>query len=105
MECLARGSRLCPLEGGAGESRRTFVGVSPVSGTTKVYILSSNREMTLSQARFILETFGSDLEMQLDGGGSTQTRIAEPSNLCPCAGFPSYIGRDVPDVLAVYEAP
>lgn len=93
-----------PFEGDTeSESRRTFVGVSPVSGTTKVYILSTAVDMNLGEARHILETFGSDLEMQLDGGASTQTAL----NQSPY-GFDSYIpliGRKVPDVIAVYEAP
>jgi hypothetical protein len=91
-----------PLEGDSGTSQRTFVGVSPVSGATKVYILSTHVAITLSEAQYVLETFGSDIEIQLDGGGSTQAYY----DVFPYYGdLGSTAGRSVPDVLAVYTAP
>ncbi|NDL59517.1 phosphodiester glycosidase family protein [Phytoactinopolyspora mesophila] len=81
---------------GPGVSGRTFVGVVPGS---KMYILSLDTPVTIEDANEILQSFGSIMAIQLDGGGSTQM-YAEGY-----VEIPSAIGRTVPDVLAVYLAP
>jgi hypothetical protein len=82
---------------GLANARRTYVGVSP-SGTgpiSKVYILDTTLGVTVTQAQAILESFGSQLETQLDGGGSTQLWGNGGANLIAP-------NRGVPQVLAVY---
>lgn len=82
-------------------ARRTMVGVSPGDPVTKVYILTTtNISVTLDQAQDIIKSFGSQLEIQVDGGGSTQMW----SPLGGVGGTPP-IGRALPDVFAVYLAP
>jgi Phosphodiester glycosidase len=86
------------FSGGTGAKRRTYVGVSAGTeqGITTVYILTTLNDYTVSDAQQILESFGSQLEMQLDGGNSTQL-FADGRDL-----IDSPIGRKVPMVLAVY---
>jgi hypothetical protein len=59
---------------GSGEARRTMVGVNAGYGVygSRVYILTTTGYYTLSQAQDILRHFGSQTEIQFDGGGSTQ---------------------------------
>jgi hypothetical protein len=59
---------------GSGEARRTMVGVNAGYGVygSRVYILTTFGYYTLEQAQDILRHFGSQTEIQLDGGGSTQ---------------------------------
>lgn len=93
-------------DGGTGQAPRTFVGESAdASGNiTKLYILNTsiNKPLTVTDAQALLESFGSEAEIQLDGGGSAQldahTDLGE-------VGFASDASRKVPNALAVYLAP
>ncbi|NDL59523.1 phosphodiester glycosidase family protein [Phytoactinopolyspora mesophila] len=85
------------------EARRTFVGVVPGS---KVFILSTRAQLTLEEANGIVQSFGSSMAIQLDGGASTQMQFETPDG--QSGGIESSIPvfpREVPDVLAVYLAP
>lgn len=78
------------------ERQRTFVGVVG----SKVIILNAEDFLTLGQAQNIVQSFGSQMSIQLDGGRSSQVHIDTPDGVRAGFGF-----RDVPDVLAVYLAP
>jgi hypothetical protein len=82
-----------------GPARRTYVGVSPTGGDaiTKVYILNTAIDVTVGQAQNILKSFGSQLELQLDGGTSTQLWGNGGAHLIDAP-----IVREVPQGLAVY---
>ncbi|PZF79928.1 hypothetical protein [Jiangella anatolica] len=80
--------------------RRTMVGVNAavnVAGS-RVYILTTVHSYKLADARQMLKFFGSQYEMQLDGGGSTQSISAYHQ-------IDSPIFRKVPEVLQVYLGP
>lgn len=83
-------------DSGEDSARRTYVGID---ATNKVYVLAATVGLTFSEAQDILGSFGSVAEVQLDGGGSTQTFDISTG------GFRSVIQRPVPDVLAVYLSP
>jgi hypothetical protein len=91
--------------GVAGSSkRRTYVGTSgDVTGTNKVYILDTVNEYTVGQAQTMLKSFGSQQEVQFDGGGSTQL-FADGKFLEQASCEVVCFGRAVPQVLAVYGA-
>jgi hypothetical protein len=94
------------FDANTGSARlRVYVGVSAPSGSfnfTKVYILDTAVPYTVTEAKGILESFGSQQEIQLDGGGSTQL-YANGSHLID-SNVPLF-GRAVPMALAVYKAP
>lgn len=83
------------VPGSEVSARRTMLGL----GGSKVYILTSLTAFTLQQAQDILRAFGSTIEIQLDGGGSTQ--------LFSRFGFfpASPVERAVPDQLMVQLGP
>jgi hypothetical protein len=90
--------------GSTGSKRRVYVGVSAPPGSfnyTKVYLLDTMSSYTALEAKGILESFGSQLETQLDGGGSTQL-YANGNHLID-SNVP-FTGRTVPMALAVYKA-
>ena len=92
------------FDGGTGHAPRTYVGVSTdgLDNITKVYILNASKALTVGEAQSILESFGSEAEIQLDGGGSTQLFAnTSPTGCC----FGSSVARRVPNALAVYLAP
>ncbi|PZF86676.1 hypothetical protein [Jiangella anatolica] len=78
-------------------SRRTMLGVNAQVNVaaSRVYILTTTRSYRLADARQILKHFGSQYEMQLDGGGSTQS-ISEYHQI------DSTVFRPVPQVLQVW---
>ncbi|PZF84847.1 hypothetical protein [Jiangella anatolica] len=81
-------------------ARRTMVGVnaSVNVNASRVYILTTVRSYKLADARQMLKYFGSQSEVQLDGGGST-------SSISEYHQIDSTIFRPVPQVLMVYSAP
>lgn len=81
-------------------SRRTMVGVNAQPGVqaSRVYILTTAFSYKLADARAFLQHFGSQTEMQLDGGGSTQS-VSDYHNI------QSTVFRPVPQVLQVLLAP
>jgi hypothetical protein len=96
---------LTPTFVGEETARRTFVGVNHDIADT-VYILNTNEFFTVGDAQSILESFGAVFTMQLDGGASTQLYGPDwngDGDRDTLVG--SYIGREVPDTLAVYLAP
>lgn len=78
-------------------ARRTMVGVNAQVNVaaSRVYILTTTRAMKLADARQVLKHFGSQYEVQLDGGGST-------SSISDYHQIDSTIFRPVPQVLQVY---
>lgn len=90
-----------PLAGDTVSSdRRTALGYA--SSTHQLFILSSESHLTLGQASAILTFAGSDFNIQLDGGGSGQLYSRTMDNAGLDVGW---TGREVPDVLAVWQAP
>jgi hypothetical protein len=86
------------MSAGSGDAPRTYVGISgDETGINTVYILNTKLNVSVSDAQNILESFGSQLELQFDGGESTQLWGNGGANL-----IDSPIGRGVPMVLAVY---
>ncbi|PZF84846.1 hypothetical protein C1I92_07225 [Jiangella anatolica] len=85
---------------GPGPKRRTMLGTNAGSGVqaSRVYILATVQSYELSEARAIMDYFGSQMEMQLDGGGSTQS-------ISNYHQIDSYIFRPVPNALFVSSGP
>jgi hypothetical protein len=84
------------VPGSAVFAKRTFVGWTP--STSRVYLLTTWANYTTTQANDILASYGAQLTMQLDGGGSTAMNSPRTFECIGCGG------RPVPEVLAVFTS-